>query len=698
MRKFTAGLTAVLLAAAQLTFMTGCGGNKSGSSQGSTVSGSSQSEDIKETGEEDTGITETAEEVTEPETEPETKHISPVETVTAAGSTQQTINQTILRAEGSNTIQLPLADYITSGDTIERFTFIIYSDSGSNIGTFKGGCGISVSEDCPLATDDGWYQSEDFSAETQGSYGEIVWEVPAGIREYIPESGDVLFGYWWGNTESVRLENVVCTYTSTRQLPVDGTAEYQVGKTVSYSDEDNTIRVPAADIIGDSSVPQAVTFNISSSGRLGKFTGAFGYSSSVGYYQSPDTAVFTDNSSLSLTWFPPENAKQYAAADGELVLGYWWSEQQSITLDSVTVKYSSSDGVPQTISSGTDTGTDMDNNSGGFRTSAEIAAAIKVGWNLGNTLDSYDTGKTGLYTETGWGNLKTTEDMIQSVKDAGFNAIRIPVTWGEHMDGNTIQTEWLDRVQEVVDYAYSRDMFVILNMHHDDYIWFVPDEEKYAECSEKLKAIWEQISARFESYGDRLLFEGMNEPRTVGSASEWMGGTSAERAVVNRYEQDFVDTVRSSGGNNANRTLIVTTYGASAEDAAVNDVIVPDSGNIILSLHYYAPWKFSDGQSTTFGSSEKAELSAKFASIKSRLIDRGITVIIGEFGCVAAADDETRAEYYRHYISSAKASGIKCFIWDNGVTSGEGAYGILSRGSLRWNETILEGIMNGAES
>lgn len=635
----------------------------------------------------------------EPTTEAPTEHVSPVETVSATLGAQQTISRTIQRTEGSNTVQLPLSDFIEEGDVISSFTFIIYSSDGNNIGEFKGGCGISVNGDCPSATDEGWYQSPDFTAPTQGTYGEITWNVPADIADYIPASGDVLFGYWWGGASGVRVEEVVCTFRRTRELPVDGTASQQVGKSVSYSDTDNTIKVPTADFLPVGAVPQAVTFDISSSGSLRKFTGAFGYSSSSGYCQSGDTAVFTDSSSISLTWFVSDEAKKYIAEDGELMLGYWWSEQPSVTLNNVTVKYSlgSGGGMPAPAQveeniNNAPTGAEVN----GFRSSAEIVRDIKVGWNLGNTLDSYNTGKSGLSTETGWGNLKTTEAMILSVKEAGFNAVRIPVTWGEHMDGDTIQQDWMARVKEVVDYAYNNGMYVILNMHHDDYIWFTPSEAEYAADSAKLKKIWEQIAREFNSYGDRLLFEGMNEPRTVDSSAEWSGGTEDERKVVNKYEQDFVNTVRASGGNNSARTLVVTSYAASAEEKAMNDVVVPNDSHIIVSLHYYAPWKFADGQSTTFGDKEKFELDNKFARMKSLFIDNGIPVIIGEFGCVAVADDSTRADYYSYYISAAKSQGIKCFIWDNGLSSGKSAYGIFNRGALKWNDTILSGVMNGA--
>lgn len=678
----------IILSAVLLAGIASCGGKESTSesSESGTISESSQNAESSEA---------PSEETTVPETEPITEHISPTETVTASLGIQQTIDTTIEKTEGSNTIKLPLADFMQEGDKVSSFTFVIYSADGSNIGEFKGGCGISVTSDCSAATDEGWYQSDNFTAPTEGTYGEITWNVPGDVSDFISPSGDVLFGYWWGNASSIRIESVICNLTRTREIPCDGTASQDVGKSVGYKDSDNTIRVKT-DFLPEGAIPQAVTYNISAAGGFGKFTGAFGYETALGYYQSADVAEFTDSSTLSLTWVVDSQAKNYGAKDGELVLGYWWSEQPAATLDSVSVKYSLG-GSSALVTPEKTEDKPQNTESAGFRKSSEIVNEIKVGWNLGNSLDSYDTNKTGIATETGWGNPKTTEDLIKSVKNAGFNAVRIPVTWGEHMDGDTIQSEWLDRVQEVVDYAYNNDMYVILNMHHDDYIWFDPTEEEYSGDSARLKKIWEQISEHFKKYGDRLLFEGMNEPRTIGSDNEWMGGTAAERAVVNRYLQDFVDTVRASGGNNAERSLIVTAYGACAEEVSMNDIIVPNDKNIIVSLHYYAPWKFSSGESTSFGDAEKSELDAKFDSMKKKFADRGIPLIIGEFGCVGVADDAVRAEYYSYYISAAKARGIKCFVWDNNVARGKDGYGILNRTSMTWNDTILNGIIDGSK-
>lgn len=633
----------------------------------------------------------TEEEITE---EPTTLHVSPVETVSAEVGTQYTVDKVIPKTDGKNTVKIPLSEFIEDGDIIKSFTFVIYSGDGLDIGQFKGGCGISVNEDYP-SDDKGWYQSPDFTASTKGTYGEIKWDVPADVSQAVSAGGEVLFGYWWGNSSSIKVENVICTYTRTKDLPIDGTVSQEIGQSVNFNDAENTIRIKTADFMPENTIPQTVTFNLHASGGLGKFTGAFGYKSSAGNYQSPDTSVFTDSPDLSLTWFVPQKAKNLITENGEIMLGYWWSEQPEITLDSVEVKYSIGNGTP-TVSAET-SGLDKEDpvsqeKSGEFRTAIQIADAINVGWCLGNSFDCYDSNHEKISTETSWGNIKTTEEIVKGVKEAGFNAIRIPVTWGEHMDSDVIQTEWLDRIQEVVDYAYDNDMFVIINMHHDDYIWFNPTEAEYSQDSQKLISIWEQVSERFRDYGDRLLFEGMNEPRTIDSEKEWAGGTPEERAVINKYEQDFINTVRASGGNNSERTLIITSYAASAETVAIDDVIIPDDKNIILSVHYYAPWKFSEGIDSHFTNDGKNELENKFAELKEKFIEKGTPVIIGEFGCVNATDNATRAEYYNYYISSAKSNGIKCFVWDNGKSSGESSFGLFNRGNLSWNEEILNGI------
>lgn len=226
----------VILSAVLFVGMTSCSGKES-------MSESSESRDFSENSQNSESSEAVSEEITVSETEPITEHVSPVETVTASLGIQQTVDTTIEKTEGSNTIKLPLADFMQEGDKVNSFTFVIYSADDSNIGEFKGGCGISVTSDCSAATDDGWYQSENFTSPTEGTYGEVTWNVPGDVSDFISPSGELLFGYWWGNSSSIRIESVICNLTRTRDIPCDGTVTQQVGKSVGYNDSDNTIRV-----------------------------------------------------------------------------------------------------------------------------------------------------------------------------------------------------------------------------------------------------------------------------------------------------------------------------------------------------------------------------------------------------------------------------------------------------------------------
>ena len=160
-------------------------------------------------------------------------------------------------------------------------------------------------------------------------------------------------------------------------------------------------------------------------------------------------------------------------------------------------------------------------------TGTQLVQELKIGWNLGNTLDATGGTKNDpLSAETSWGNPKTTEDMIKAVKEKGFNVIRVPVTWTGHLGDAPdykINEEWLNRVQEVVNYVINNDLYCIINMHHED--WHFPSYDNLEPAKAELVAIWKQIAARFEGYDEHLIFEGMNEPRMVNTPSEWTGGT-----------------------------------------------------------------------------------------------------------------------------------------------------------------------------
>ncbi len=652
---------------------------------------------------------------TEPETEEPTTepHVSPVESVNfSMGNEKSDINE-ILDYDKNKTYKAKLSELAEEGDKIDSFVFVFYAEDGvSNISSYKGACGISVDKSCPSATDEGWYQSDDFEISVNSAYLEVKWDVPSDIKDYIniSDKGFIEVGYWWGGVQKLRLSSIICNYTRTAEIPVDGTKTIEPDIKLDYGSESSkTARIPLSDMMSKGDVPQYFEFNVEASGELQKYSGAFGISvddscpakTDKGWYQSGNIAVLTNSDSATLYWLVPDEIKEYIS-DGDVMLGYWWSNQQEIRLKSVTVKYSNDGSVPANAGINTEQDKNTDNktnkNSSEGMSAAEIVKDMKIGWNLGNTLDCYNVTWEVSDFETAWGNPRTTKAMIDAVKKEGFNAVRIPISWNEHMNGNKIDGDWLNRVNEVVDYVIDNDMYAIINVHHDDYTWLNPSKADEAAVKAKLVSIWEQLSDRFKDYDQHLLFEGMNEPRIIGGQDEWTGGTAEEREVINHLFQAFVDTVRKSGGNNSSRALIITSHAASIEADAVNDIVVPDDDRIIVSIHYYSPWDFAGGENgkSDWGSdSEKKELDKGFDFLKSKFIDKGVPVIIGEFGATNKNNDSVRASYMEYYVKSAKSRGITCFIWDNGTKD---EFGLLDRNSLTWYfKNVVDAAVKGAK-
>lgn len=328
----------------------------------------------------------------------------------------------------------------------------------------------------------------------------------------------------------------------------------------------------------------------------------------------------------------------------------------------------------------------------------DFVSNIKIGWNLGNSLDA--AGGYDVSSETAWGNVKTTKKLITEVKKAGFNTVRIPVTWGSHMDkNNKVNKAWLDRVQEVVDYAYDNDMYIILNVHHDNNT-FPLDEASEKETTKKYKALWEQIAERFKDYDEKLIFEGRNEPRTEGSAKEWTGGTNAEWEVINRMYKVFVSTVRESGGNNKTRFLMIAPYAATSTSyQAMTALEIPNDDRIIVSVHSYAPGTlalYGDVNFKTFTEDGKKEIDWVFDSINKAYLSKGIPVILDECGVTNRGNDAERIKAYKYFLATAKKYGIPCVVWDNGGT-GEGneKYGLINRTTCEWYfPEIMKAIMD----
>lgn len=332
----------------------------------------------------------------------------------------------------------------------------------------------------------------------------------------------------------------------------------------------------------------------------------------------------------------------------------------------------------------------------------EITAQMKLGWNLGNSLDCDNTGK-GVYAApsqfvTAWGNPEPTAQLFKAVKAAGFNTVRIPTTWYEHLEWDsstqmyTVNDTWMDYVKQVVDYAYDLDMFVILNAHHENWVNVSQfSSSTYRDAEKKLTSIWSEVAEEFADYDQHLIFEGLNEPRQrgLGGGVEWGTGDSYSRGYVNDLNEVFVNTVRAQGSSqNAERLLMIPGYCARHEADALNAIEIPQNGgNIAVSVHAYEPYYFTmatDGQANhNFPSqSYESNLDSLFSRLENVIKSKNVPVVIGEFGASDFNNTASRAKWAQAYVSRAKEAGIPCVLWDNNKTcdgSGE-AHGYFRRG------------------
>lgn len=319
-------------------------------------------------------------------------------------------------------------------------------------------------------------------------------------------------------------------------------------------------------------------------------------------------------------------------------------------------------------------------------TSQQLVEDMTFGWNLGNTLDVCQAdrdgdGKINEHVEAGekvdetlWGNPKVTKELFTSLKKNGVNAVRIPVTWRDHMDSNgNIDREWMDRVQQVVDYAYSQGMYVIINVHHDGGgdpkfgAWIIEESQNdYNTFLKKYKNVWKQIAERFKNYSDYLIFESMNE---VGFDTLYNKNKADAYNLINKINQDFVDIIRATGGNNAKRHLLIAGYYTDIERTCDSLYKMPDdkAERCILSVHYYTPWDFCtcDIKHTWGTNSEVRQMETLIGKKKKNFVDKGIPVIIGEYA--ASGSDLSSCIFFIEKLNKLCSDyGIATFIWDNG--------------------------------
>ena len=357
-----------------------------------------------------------------------------------------------------------------------------------------------------------------------------------------------------------------------------------------------------------------------------------------------------------------------------------------------------------------------------------------VGWNLGNQFECSAPGQDGesmaigmsdnsINAETAWHNPVVTKECIKSVKDAGFNAIRIPVRWQCHVTDTqamSIDKAWMARVREVVDWCLANDLKVIINTHHDKWLEGRPTYQYQEENNLKLSLLWKNIASEFAQYDFRVAFAGTNE---VHIKDNWGKPEAENLAVQNSYNQTFIDAVRATGGNNAKRHLIVQTYVCNP-DFGLNDdgLIIPTdiegNGNDYMSVefHYYTPWDYAGSckyyfwgdRYKQYGEVPKENektMTDFFDRVVKMWASKGLGIVIGEWGVTSHTKGDNadlqrgNAAYYcRLLVSEARKRGFSTFVWDNNqFGNGEERFGIFDRwhGMQVKNQWVFDGIMEG---
>lgn len=354
-----------------------------------------------------------------------------------------------------------------------------------------------------------------------------------------------------------------------------------------------------------------------------------------------------------------------------------------------------------------------------FESADQAVANMRLGWNLGNTLDSNSgdlenmwiemwTDRTPTAYETAWGQPVTRPELFRLFKEAGFNAIRVPVTWYPHMEarfdteltwdpaadpiGTQIQTDWMQRVHEIVDYVINEGMYCILNIHHDTGAatthWLIAGEDEYAAQRDRFESVWTQIAEEFKDYDEHLIFEGYNE--MLDSYNSWCFASFATSSkynasvatsaynAINSYAQSFVNAVRATGGNNSKRNLIVSTYGACSGEGTWNSHLqdplkqmkLPDdsaSDHLIFEVHSYTD--LAGGLN-----SAKNSVTKMMSGLRTNLAAKGAPVIFGEWGSTNGDDYYNRRDnmlaFARYFVEQAKANDFGTFYW-MGLSDGE---------------------------
>lgn len=301
--------------------------------------------------------------------------------------------------------------------------------------------------------------------------------------------------------------------------------------------------------------------------------------------------------------------------------------------------------------------------------------------------------------------------MIDAVKAQGFNTVRIPVSWGNHTTGDnfTIDSKWLARVKEVVDYCIDNDMYVILNIHHDTSTQYYFPSSTYETQSVKfVKSIWTQVAKYFKDYDQHLVFETLNEPRLIGSNYEWWfdvnypdNSVRDSINIVNTLNQTAVDAIRAAGGKNNDRCIMVPGYGASIEGCTTPYFKLPNDSTpnrLIVSVHAYKPYNFALNKYGTSTFVDEYEIDNIFYNINSCFLDKGIPAIIGETSASNKNNTAERVKWAQYYMGKSAEYGVPCMLWDNNVFNNDNdrgeCHGHLNRSTLGWyDKTFVDAVI-----
>jgi endoglucanase len=312
-------------------------------------------------------------------------------------------------------------------------------------------------------------------------------------------------------------------------------------------------------------------------------------------------------------------------------------------------------------------------------------AAMQPGWNLGNTFDAIGA------DETAWGNPRVTRELLRGVKSQGFKSIRIPVTWTDRQGpapDYTIDPVWLARVQEVVNWALAEGLHVMLNMHHDSWMWVNQLTTDHDGVLERYTATWTQIAARFRDAPRKLVFESINEPQFSGASDD-----AQNYALLDELNTTFHRIVRASGGANATRLLVLPTLHTNGDQGRLDALVATfnslNDRNVAATIHFYGFWPFSVNVAgfTRFDATTQQDLTGTFDRAHDTFVAAGVPVIIGEYGLLGfdvgldTVEQGEKLKFFEFMGNYARAKKLTTMLWDNGQH--------LNRTTLRWSDPDL---------